>query len=520
MKAFLENKIYIYWHILLCVLALTISSVARADIIIQEDFSSGAIPTGWTTTGIQGTDTWLVQNAPVFSSTSGGYYAVFNDEALGAGVTPTQSDLQTPVFDCSNRSSVFLNYQHHWYEVETTYGYVEVSNDGGATWNTVMTYEKVTRGSLAAPQDTTLDITALAANQASVSVRFRYWDNSLAGKFWYLDDITVYSDPDVGITNLVTPDYLTCGSAYGTTESVTVEITNHGFHPVSNIPVVCNVSGGTTANLTGTFAGPLAPGATANYTFSGTIDMSASATYNFEAYTNLLTDQYLNNDTLYDSRQQLNNTFPYLMDFNGTNGGWFATGDSPPNNGNRNFVLGNIPYLNGPQGEGDSWYVEATASNNGTWIWVESPVFDFSGLTNPQLYVDIKHQLHNSDYFRVEYSLNGGATWTALGSTEPNWYNSNGYWRNSISNPVDQWTKVQKSLCALAGQSCVKFRFRGRPYYSEPTYTGHHYFAFDNVEIKDGPDVGIVAYQDPVDVGCSFSANQIVTVDVYNFGCT
>lgn len=520
MNAFSKNKFLIFWHLVLCIVALTVSSIARADIILQEDFNSGAIPTGWTTNGIQGTDTWQINNAPVLGSTSGGYYAVFNDQALGAGVTPTQSDLQTSVFDCSNRTSVFLNYQHFWSEVESTHGYVEISNDGGATWVTLMDYEKGTRGSLAAPQDTTLNITAYAANEATVSIRFRYWDNSLAGRYWYVDDITVYSDPDVGITDLISPDYLGCGSVYGASETVTVEITNHGFFPVSNIPVVVNVSGGTTATLTGTYAGPLAPGATVNYTVPGSVNMSAAATYNFELYTNLLTDEYLSNDTLYDSRQQLNNSFPYLMDFNGTNGGWYATGAAPPLNGNRNFVLGNIPYLNGPQGQGDSWYVETTSTNNGTWIWVQSPIFDFSSLTNPMLFVDVKHQLHNSDYFRVEYSLNGGTTWTGLGSTEPNWYNSNGYWRNSISNPVDEWTKVQKSLCALAGESCVMFRFRGRPFYSEPTYTGHHYFAFDNVEIVDGPDVGIIAYQDPVNVGCSFSANQIVTVDVYNYGCS
>jgi hypothetical protein len=497
---------------------LCVSNV-HADIILQEDFSSGALPVGWSTNGLQGTNTWLIQNAPAFTSTSGGYYAVFNDEALGAGVTPTQSDLQTPSFDCSNRTAVYLNYQHHWYGVESTHGYVEISTNSGVTWTILMDYEKGTRGSLSAPQDTTLNITAFAANQSDVRVRFRYWDNSLAGKFWYVDDITIYSDPDVGVTDLIAPDYLGCGSVYGTTETVTVEVTNHGFLPVSNIPVVCNVSGGTIANLTGTIAGPIAPGATVLHTFAATINMSAQATYNFECYTDLLTDTYLINDSLYDSRQQVLNTFPYIMDFNGTNGGWFATGGNPPTNGNRNFVLGSLPYLNGPQGEGDSWFVETTSTNNGTWIWVESPVFDFSGLSSPQLYVDIKHQLHNSDYFRVEYSLNGGTTWVPLGSTEPNWYNTNGYWRNSIANPVDEWTKVQKSLCDLAGEPCVKFRFRGRPFYSEPTYTGHHYFAFDNVEIKDGPDVGIVAYQDPVNVGCLFSSSQIVTVDVYNYGC-
>ncbi|MDX2361840.1 MAG: T9SS type A sorting domain-containing protein [Crocinitomicaceae bacterium] len=501
---------------------LLLSWTAKSDIILQEFFNSGSVPAGWTNTAIQGAATWNVQNAPAFGSGSGTFYTVFDDAGLGAGVTPNEAALATGSLDCSGRTSVFMNMQHHWYGVESTHGYIEISNNGGATWTTIMDYEKLTRGSLAAPQDTTFDITAFAANQSNVQVRFRYNDGSLAGQHWYIDDITIYSDPDVGASDMITPGYLGCGAVYTATESVTVEITNYGFFPVSNIPVTCDVTGAITTTVSGTYPGPLAPGATATYVIPGIVDMSFGGVYDFALYTTLVTDEYLFNDTAYTSRQNLVvGAYPYLMDFNGTTGGWFATGSAPPSNGNRNFVHGAIPYLNGPQGEGDSWSVETTASNNGTYIWVESPVFDFTGLTDPQLFFDIKHSLHNSDYFHVEYSLNGGTTWTQLGTgTEPNWYNTASWWRNSYAAPVDAWSKVQHSLCALAGQSCVKLRIYGRPYYSEPTYSNYHLFAFDNVEIKDGPDVGIVSYIDPVNVGCLFSSNQVVTVEVYNYGCT
>jgi len=248
--------------------------------------------------------------------------------------------------------------------------------------------------------------------------------------------------------------------------------------------------------------------------------MTADAVYDFDIYTHLATDEYIFNDTFVTSRQQLVTTYPYFQNFNGTTAGWLATGSNPPNNGNRNFEHGNLPYLNGPQGNGDSWYVHTTASNNGTYIWVESPIFDFSSLANPQLAFDIKHSLHNSDYFRVEYSTNGGANWTQLGnSSTPNWYNTTNWWRNSHSNPVDQWTTMQQNLCNLAGQSCVQFRVRGRPYYSAPNYSNYHLFAFDNFLITDGPDVATVAYVDPVDVGCLFNTNQQVTVSVFNLSC-
>ncbi|MCB0402857.1 MAG: choice-of-anchor J domain-containing protein, partial [Flavobacteriales bacterium] len=452
------------------VLLITLSFNLKADILLNETFPSSSLPAGWTNTALQGSDIWLIRNAPLFGSSSGGNYAVFDDQLLGAAVIPNEAALASPVIDCSNRTAIFLSYSHHWFGVEFTHGYVEVSNNGGGTWTIVKDYHKLTRGSLATPQDTVLDISALAANQPSVKIRFRYTDGSQAGKFWYLDDIKVYADPDAGVSNLIAPSYLGCGQTYTATETVTIEVTNYGVNPISNIPVTCDVTGATTATLTGTVPGPIAAGATATYTFPSTLNMSANGIYNFYCYTTLVNDEYIFNDTLYDSRQQLVvSTYPYTQDFNGTTAGWQATGQAPPLNNGRNFYHGSLPYLNGAQGMGDSWYVETTSSNNGTFIWVESPVFDFSSLSNPQLTFDIKHSLHSSDYFHVEYSLNGGTTWTQLGSgTDPYWYNNASWWQNSYAAPVDQWTQVQHNLCALAGQSCVKLRIYGRPYYSAP----------------------------------------------------
>jgi len=508
-------------NIVLFFFFIVVTLNVKADIILDENFTAGVLPLGWTNTAIQGSDIWVFRNSPAFGSQSGGGYAVFDDNLLGASVIPNESALTTPSVDCSNRTNVFLSYSHHWFGVEFTHGFVEISNNGGTVWTQLIDYHKVTKGSLAASQDTIFDITAYAANQSDVKVRFRYTDGSQAGKWWYLDDVRIYSDPDVGITNLNIPDYLGCAQTYSNAETVTVEITNYGVNPITNIPITCEVSGGTASILTGTYTGaPILEGQTATFTFSTTIDMSVDAVYDFYIYTQLVTDTYLNNDTLYTSRQQLVVTYPYFQNFNNTTAGWYATGSNPPINGERNFSHGNIPYLNGPQGNGDSWFVETNLSIDGSYIWVESPVFDFTTLVSPVLTLDIKHQLYSSDYFRVEYSTNGGTTWSILGNgSDPNWYNSTNRWTNSYNNPVDNWESVQHSLCNLAGQSCVKFRLYGRPYYGFPNYPDWYKFAFDNVQISEGNDVGIVAYVDPVDVGCLFNANQQVTVTVYNFSC-
>jgi hypothetical protein len=154
-----------------------------AETLLEERFAGGVLPAGWTRTALSGTGNWTFRNTPFFASSSAGNYAVFDDQALGP-VTGNHAFLQTPSINCLGHTQVFLRYQHHWFGVEFTHGYVELSNDGGSTWITLVDYHQTTRGSLAAPQDTTLNLTALAANQSDVRIRFRYTDGGVAGRVW------------------------------------------------------------------------------------------------------------------------------------------------------------------------------------------------------------------------------------------------------------------------------------------------------------------------------------------------
>ena len=77
-------------------------------IIHYQSFPTNAMPAGWTTTALQGSATWIIRNNPGFGSTSGGYYAVFYDEVLGASDTFNEAVLTSPVFICTNHLAVFL----------------------------------------------------------------------------------------------------------------------------------------------------------------------------------------------------------------------------------------------------------------------------------------------------------------------------------------------------------------------------------------------------------------------------
>lgn len=498
----------------------------QAQVLLNEPFNSSVLPSGWSNTAIQGTQVWTIRNSPVFSSTSNGYYAVFDDAASGAGVFPNEAKLTCPVINCQGRLSLRLNYATYWASVEGSHGYVEVSSDNGASWVIINDYSGASAGTLLSPLVESIDISAFISNQ--LQVRFRYSDGSASGKYWYIDDIIIYTDPDVGITKLISPQFLGCSSpsVYSNNEQVTVRLNNFGINPVSNIPVQCEISGGITQNISGTFSGTIAGESYADYTFPVSADLTGSTAYHFRIYTQLPTDRFHFNDTIIDGRHQAVNVFPYLESFNGaSNSGW-VTGCSDASGADRWFERGNFSYLNGPEGNGTAWFINTSAINSvSDEIWVESPVFDFSGLTSPTLSFDTKYQLDDNDYVWVQYSTNGGLNWLTLGSNnDANWYNGagagNNFWRNNVTNPVSSWTNVRQRMCPLSGEPCVIFRIKARPYYNT---AGTYYFAFDNFRISAGEsdDIEPLALYLPKSGACSllFSASENLKLVIKNNTC-
>lgn len=111
---------------------------------------------------------------------------------------------------------------------------------------------------------------------------------------FHLDNVNIYnaSPTDAGVTAIVTP---TIGGCYTAAEQVVVTVRNFGSASISNVPVTVNVGGVNTQTIANTFPGPLAAGATANFTV-GTANMSIGGAYTFTAYTTLAGDLNLFND--------------------------------------------------------------------------------------------------------------------------------------------------------------------------------------------------------------------------------
>lgn len=102
---------------------------------------------------------------------------------------------------------------------------------------------------------------------------------------------------DVQISDVISPAVQSCGNAL---TPVKVIVRNNGFDPVSNIPVVANITGDIVQTLNVLYTDTLLSGQSDTVNL-GFLNTSGGAVLNLELYTNLANDQDNSNDTLYAS---------------------------------------------------------------------------------------------------------------------------------------------------------------------------------------------------------------------------
>ncbi|MEH6608024.1 MAG: S8 family serine peptidase [Halioglobus sp.] len=156
-------------------------------LLIDEDFSGG-LPDGWfieTDNGISWTIRAPIPSDPrLVNSTGGSGNFAMVDSNFSA--PPTNTSLRTPTFDLSQVDAVSLRFKSFFCAWDFESGYLEVSNDGGATW--IKRWERPY--SCSSPTTPTIDLSAHLAGQPSASIRFRYesiFDNE--GDRWQIDDV-------------------------------------------------------------------------------------------------------------------------------------------------------------------------------------------------------------------------------------------------------------------------------------------------------------------------------------------
>lgn len=332
--------------------------------------------------------------------------------------------------------------------------------------------------------------TALPLNNAATPIAYVTTDFTGSSRST-TPDIGAYefnvSPNDVGVIAISTPNN---GCGLTANEIVVVRIYNFGTAVANNINVNYSINGGTPVSAV--FAGPINPGDTVSYTFTTTANLSVPGTYNFASWANVSGDLNSLNDSSSKVVESIPviSTFPYTQNFDAGNGGWVSGGT------NSSWALGTPAksVINTAASTPNSWVTNLTGQYNSSEAsYVQSPCFSFSSLSNPKLTMKVWWDSENNwDGANVQYSTDGGATWTVLGTVGSgiNWYTSSSV-NSSNGQPVwvgspgsGSWLTAEYPLANLANQAQVQFRIR---FTSDPSVQNDG-FAFDDFTIVQPVD--------------------------------
>ncbi|MFH0734930.1 MAG: T9SS type A sorting domain-containing protein [bacterium] len=165
----------------------------------MDDFEEGT--DYWTITGTA-PYVWTIYT-PTYPNTytmpatsAGGVLAADSDEwGSSAGATTTTAALTTGL-NLSTFANAFLEFDSdfHIYSSSQDQGLADISVDGGTTWTNV--YSVIGLDDRAVHK--TFDISAIAAGQSNVQVRFTY-SNTGWNWFWVIDNVTLYGTGGVPV---------------------------------------------------------------------------------------------------------------------------------------------------------------------------------------------------------------------------------------------------------------------------------------------------------------------------------
>ena len=457
-------------------------------------------------------------------------YYIFNAAASGTKIWTTaptfpyfnddRGYVQSPCFNFSNfsASSVPTLGLKVWYDCETAYdnANVKYSTNGGSTWQLLGSgvsaawYNRLA-GSISGPiaedcwngdgvqgsqgwLSKKQDLSFLKG-QANVIFRIHFNADGIAnvGDGFAFDDFSVYDNAsfiDATTVKSSFPNISNCGLAGNVPLSITLK--NTGATTLTNIPVSYKINGGVAVNEV--FNTTLNPNDTATYVFTTQINVANNGVYRAEASANMPNDGDLTNNKAeaYINNSFLVSSFPYLENFEASNGNFYVASDSC------SFEWGepNSQALNTAASGTKAWKTRLTSNySSNDRGFVQSPCFDMSAITNPKIGLKIYYGCEtNWDNANIKYSTDGGITFRVLGGVSPTWYNTP---RANVSGPMKQdswsgngmngspgWVAVSNFEPALAGKSSVIFRIC---FSSDGSTTPGGGFAFDDFSVTNLP---------------------------------
>lgn len=215
-------------------------------------------------------------------------------------------------------------------------------------------------------------------------------------------------------------------------------------------------------------------------------------------------------NTAHVAQAQCITTFPYQEGFE-AGPAWTAGGNAS----DWTWGTPTKPVITGPGEGARSWVVGGLVGSfysNGQQSWLESPCFDLSSLQYPWITFKLFWETErNYDGLGFQYSVDGGATWTNLGTSgstsdclTTNWFNSQNIvglnlaqprqgWSGRVGATVGncgggggsgEWVQASHCLSAVQGESNVRFRF---VFGAGTICNGFDGIAVDDIRISEAP---------------------------------
>ena len=145
----------------------------------------------------------VTQLSPFASTTAANGFLFVNSDANNTadfdGTFINTTATTSATINLTGQPVVRLRYQHNFRWWHDTRG-VSVSADNGATWTDFeMSNENdysLPNQNAGNPEQTVIDISSIAGNQAQVKIRFYYNDNDYWGWYWAVDDVALFVPED------------------------------------------------------------------------------------------------------------------------------------------------------------------------------------------------------------------------------------------------------------------------------------------------------------------------------------
>ncbi|MFN3528727.1 MAG: GEVED domain-containing protein [Bacteroidia bacterium] len=478
----------------------------------QQGFNTPGIPAGIQTS--------MAHNATIGVGQSGG---------LRQNVWSSQvANLRLPIIGPVDTGAVFdfdykvTDWPSGWPGTPTTMGVsdtikIELSTDCGQSFflHDMITGNTHTPSSNYATKRVLLG--AFPNQQVIVRISFRQFSGI---DVWFdIDNLNLFTPmpTDMGVYAITAPK---SGCGLTGSDTVSIRVVNFGTTSSNDIPVAYQVNGGTP--IIDTIFATVLPNDTVNFNFTVPANLATPGNYVVRAWTAMPNDATPSNDTLSRLVQSLPviNTFPYHENFDSSVVlGWTSGGS------NGTWALG-APAgtnLSTAASAPNAWVTNLTGQYNPNEAsWVQGPCFDLSNVFGGVVELDILRDAENNwDGAQLQYSLDGGTSWTVLGSMSSgiaNWYNNvNGsgplsgqpVWTGLLSG--QGWVRAQHSLSALDGEPSVLLRV----FFGSDGSVQYEGIAFDNFTVRVPMDPVIMSVSSVSD-SCT-PAPRAISAAVRNF---